>query len=307
MAGRVREALSRPHAPASSVSLDGAERSVAIVEELAASRLGRGRARSGTPPPWRALDDALSRAGDAGVTIPFWWRDDDAVAHTRALDRLLALARRFEAPLVLAAIPAKVEDSLAQRLRDEPCIAVTVHGLSHGNHAPEGAKKAEFGAHRPLHSLAEDAREGLRLAQIWFGDRLAPIFVPPWNRIAPELTGLLPGLGFAGLSTFGERIAREPAPGLLQVNTHVDPIDWRQGGRLRDLEAVLSDLAALIVRRVAHDVPEAEPIGLLTHHLVQDEAVWAACEELLGRLAAHRSVRFADVAAMFVGAQTSAT
>jgi hypothetical protein len=306
LAGRVREALARPRPAAAAVGLDGAERSVAIVEELAARRVQPPRPRQSWS-PWRALDDALHRAEDAGVTIPFWWRDDDAAASTPALDRLLALARRFEVPLVLAAVPAKVEPSLVRRLQDEPRVGVAVHGLAHANHAPQGAKKAEFGAHRPLARLAEDARDGLRLARARFGERLAPVFVPPWNRMTPELAEILPRLGFIGLSTFGERPGREPAPGLVQVNAHVDPIAWREGGRIRRPEEIASAVAELIRRRMTRAAGEPEPIGLLTHHLVHDEALWAFCDDFLSRLLAHPSVRLAEVAAMFVGAQTAAT
>ena len=64
-----------------------------------------------------------------------------------------------------------------------------------------------------------------------FGQAASPVFVPPWNRIAPALLPRLRALGFRGLSTFRRSPRRaQPAPGLAQINTHLDPIDWR-GGR----------------------------------------------------------------------------
>jgi hypothetical protein len=127
--------------------------------------------------------------------------------------------------------------------------------------------------------------------------------VPPWNRIAPELVPDLPKLGFRGLSTFGRRPAREPARGLVQVNTHFDPIDWHNGRSLRAPDELIAQLAAAIAG--SSDDPGREPIGLLTHHLVQDEATWSFCEALLARLAQHAMVQLQDPCALFAGAQTA--
>jgi predicted glycosyltransferase len=308
LAERVRAVLRRPRPASLAVNLDGAARSVAIVEEIAAKRFGSGRHARKSPPasPWGALEEALRRASDRQTPIPVWWRDDDAIVHTLQLDRLLELARRLHIPIAIAAVPAHVESSLMARLVEEPLVRVLVHGLAHANHAPGDAKKAEFGPHRPPGQLAQDAERGLRLAHGCFGDLLVPVFVPPWNRIAPELVELLPGLGYSGLSTFGERPRREPVPGLLQVNTHIDPIAWHGGRSLRDAEALVPEVARAVAARVGSDGRDPEPIGLLTHHHVHDEAVWAFCEELLSRLAEHSIVRFVNLDAMFVGAQTCA-
>jgi hypothetical protein len=176
----------------------------------------------------------------------------------------------------------------------------------HANHAPAGDKKAEFGCDRPLSHLTDDAREGLRLARSHFGDLLVPVFVPPWNRIAPELVEHLPRIGYRGLSTFGKRRQPEAAGGIVQVNTHLDPIAWHEGRSLRKPHALLAELARAVMAQTERDgVPE--PIGLLTHHLVHDDAIWLFCEELLRRLAKYSIVRFVDPRAMFVGTQTIAT
>jgi hypothetical protein len=249
-------------------------------------------------PDWSALDQALARAKDKGRAVAFWWRDDDAAAHTPALDRLLALAVRFGVPLVLAPVPALVEPSLVDRLGGGPRVGVVVHGLRHANHAPPGEAKAEFGAHRPLGALKADAAAGLRAAQTRFGARLHPVFVPPWNRIAPALVAALQTLGFRGLSAFGDRAARAAAPGLAQVNTHLDPIAWRAGRGLAAPDALIAGIARCIESRLCMaDAPE--PIGVLTHHLVHDEAIWTFCEALLERLAAHPAVRLPTLDAVF--------
>ncbi|WP_246775808.1 glycosyltransferase [Methylobacterium aquaticum] len=220
------------------------------------------------------LTDALARAADEGRITSLWWRDDDAVSHTPALDRLLALAARTGWPVALAAVPARVEPSLAARVADEAGVDLLVHGLAHANHAPLDARKAEFGPHRPPAALKAEAAEALALATARLGPRLLPVLVPPWNRIAAALPEALPALGYRGLS------AAHPVPtvpGLAQAHAAIDPIAWRAG-------ATLADPAAVIARAV-RAVAEGGAVGLLTHHLVQDDATWDFCERLLDRLA----------------------
>jgi hypothetical protein len=310
---------------------------------------------------WGALDDALARAADAGYVPSFWWRDDDAVRHTPALDRLLALARQVEAPVALAAIPARTEPSLPERLREDPLASVLVHGLAHANHAPAGEKQAEFGAHRSLGEMVAEAGHALAKARQVIavsnqddcdasvgsaslpgrGGRVAPagatgvgrkpdasapapgfhptragsdepvsalpsrggmalpVFVPPWNRAAPELVAALPGLGYRGVSMFKDRRAALPTPGLVQVNAHLDPIDWRGGGGLADPTMLATTLARAITDRTEGRADPGEAIGLLTHHLVHDEAVWAFCEECVAQLSHRRGMRFLAARVLF--------
>jgi hypothetical protein len=73
-------------------------------------------------------------------------------------------------------------------------------------------------------------------------------------------------------------------PGLVQVNTHVDPIAWRGGGGALSVDAISARLVAAIMARVDGTADATEPIGLLTHHLVHDEAIWHTVESLLERL-----------------------
>jgi hypothetical protein len=239
---------------------------------------------------WSSLDLALDRAQDQGRPIRFWWRDDDAVADTPQLDRLLGLAKRYEAGIGLAVIPANIEASLAARLVDEPKAFALVHGWSHANHASAGEKKAEFGAHRALDIMAAQAERSLHLAKDRLGAKLLPVFVPPWNRISRELIPHLPHLGLQGLSTFRDRTAAYPAAGLVQINTHIDPIDWHGTRSLADPALIVGSLAKAVERRISSDADADEPIGLLTHHLVHDDVIWTLCERLIAHLAARDMV-----------------
>jgi predicted glycosyltransferase len=151
LADAIRRGLTRAPSPPPSVSIDGARRSVAVAESLAHSMPALHQTID-----WSPLDRALDRAKDQGCPLRFWWRDDDAVADTPQLDRLLGLARRYDAGIGLAVIPDGIDASLAARLTQEPKAVALVHGRRHANHAPADDKKAEFGAHRPLDVLASD-------------------------------------------------------------------------------------------------------------------------------------------------------
>jgi len=222
---------------------------------------------------------------DQGLTLPLWWRDDDAIAPTPALERLLAMAQGLGAPLHLAVIPGNAEEALAERLRDAAQVHVMAHGWKHQSHAPADEKKAEFGAHRPANVMLDEAARGWRRLESLFRSQALPVFVPPWNRICPAVVEGLTGCGIAAVSTIGPRPAKCPAPGLVQVNTHLDPVAWRAGGGLADPAALAAEIAANLAARRGGQADNSEPFGLLTHHLAHDEPVWsftATLAEVLG-------------------------
>ncbi len=256
---------------------------------------------------WRGLDRELDAWAEAGRIATFWWRDDDAVAATLALDRLLGLAEALGTPLALAVIPASADESLRRRLKREPWAVVVQHGFAHRNHAPPGAKKAELGAHRSRAAMIGELAAGRRRLHEMFGDMgtvpMLPVLVPPWNRIDPGLVPRLPAIGIASLSTFSARPAAAPG-GPHQVNTHVDVLDWdaRRGrepapfvGTSAALDAVIGHLAARRLGRADAD----EPTGLLTHHLALDAACWGFAEQLIRRVADHPAGRWLGPGAAF--------
>lgn len=297
LAAAICEALDKGISSPSGIAIDGAARTVALAEELVLNRV----APTSRPSlDWSPFEEALRRARGEGCSLSFWWRDDDAVAQTPALERLLALRDSLDAGLGLAVIPADLETSLVQRLEAEPDIHVLVHGLTHDNHAPEGEKLAEFGEHRPLAVLRADADRGFALTRAKFTSRLLPVFVPPWNRIAPTLTPILPDLGYGGLSTYNNRALSGRDPRLIEVNTHLDPIEWHRTRSLADPDSLVATLARAVLSRLDGTGDPQEPIGILTHHLVHDEAVWNFCERLLNRLS-HNSIRLMPIPSVFPG------
>lgn len=233
---------------------------------------------------WRALDAEMSRWRDEGLSLPLWWRDDDAIEPTPALDRLCALSDEVGVPVHLAVIPAHATQALAKRQEDCPNIIPVVHGWAHQNHAPATEKKAEFRQHRPLAEVSGEAQQGLERLQAMFGPRLAPMFVPPWNRIDDSVVQELPTLGFRVLSTATPRKTAFAAPGLQQINTHLDPIDWRGTRSLQAEEQLIAQLVQHLLDRRSGATDNSEPYGLLTHHLVHDEDIWRFSREVLLRL-----------------------
>ncbi|WP_420005248.1 polysaccharide deacetylase family protein [Arenibacterium sp. LLYu02] len=235
---------------------------------------------------WDALDAELELWAAQGLTLPLWWRDDDAIAPTEALTQLEALAQQLGLPVHLAVIPKQATTELADHLKQSKSLIPVVHGWAHENHAPADKKTCEFGSTRVVDAALDEAEAGLTRLKQLFGAQLQPMFVPPWNRISPALVPWLAGLDYTALSAFGPRKKPNAAPGLLQVNTHIDPIDWKGSRSLLDEEQILATLLARLTARRLGTEDRAEPLGYLTHHLVHDAAIWAFSERLLSRLLA---------------------
>jgi hypothetical protein len=244
---------------------------------------------------WDDLTRELAAWADSGRTARWWWRDDDAIADTPMLKTLLDLADGK--PIAIAAVPRFSEPSLAKAIEARDGVSILLHGWAHANHEPADRKRAEFGAARDLGAATGEIERGMAALRALAPDRFRPIFVPPWNRISPDLSGRLGQVGLA-LSTFNDR---PPGSGASRVNTHVDVLDW--GAKKRDGRAAfIGEGAALATltdalrrRRLAEpETDPMEPVGLLTHHLEHDAATWRFLETLLPRLDAHPAARRID-------------
>jgi hypothetical protein len=237
---------------------------------------------------WQPLRDELRRWSEAGRKVKLWFRDDDAIEPTPALDRLLSLANRFDVPMALAIIPGPTGEPLAERLASENRITATVHGWTHQNYAPDDTKKQELGLHRPQQIVLDELHRGFDKLKALYVKQFVPLLVPPWNRIDDALLPHLAPFGYRAVSVFG--LAKRAPIGL--INTHIDIMRWHgvRGG-LPHTEVIARLVEELQIRFDGHD----EPIGVMTHHLVHDDLAWDFVETLFEETADHAAIEWRPV------------
>lgn len=249
---------------------------------------------------WPDLTAELDAWSEGGQRATLWWRDDDAVEPTPALDRLIGVSRAQDVPLMLAVVPARAGQPLVSHLAqaDADCLPVQ-HGFAHISHAPNGGRKWELGDHRPLATVLEELARGRARMDALFGAAWLPVLVPPWNRIAPEVVAQLGTLGYIGLSAATPRPAPFAAPGVFQVNAHVDIMRWSDPRGFLGAGQALKRLIGFLRARRTGEADPAEPTGLLTHHLAHDEEAWRFLDQLLTALNRHPAVSFVHPRAAF--------
>jgi hypothetical protein len=226
----------------------------------------------------------LERWRAAGRIARFWFRDDDAVEPTDALDRLLGMTRDAGVPLLLAVIPALTGKTLVDRLSGEHHVSVALHGWSHTNHAAPDEKKQELAGHRPADVVLGELRAGFGKLERLYPQQLLPVLVPPWNRIDQALVAELPSLGLSALSVYG----RAKSGGAIRLlNTHVDIMNWH-GKRAGRPHAEL--VAALVAELQVRFEGDPEPTGILAHHLVHDATAWDFLSRLVEETHRHPAI-----------------
>lgn len=225
---------------------------------------------------WRPLIEELDAWGTKNLTATFWWRDDDAIEPSAALERMTALSVAHNVPLGLAVIPARATVALAEFLRPHSSVDVLQHGFSHANHARRGERAAEFGRQRSLEVRLQDVRQGSqKLAHF---DRTQPIFVPPWNRYDADLAEKLRHHTIRAVSVFGPQ--RQLPDGIVECNCHCDIISWRTTRGFAGIEKSVSKIVNHLCARRAGAYPASEPTGVLSHHLNHDRGCWDFLDEL---------------------------
>lgn len=255
---------------------------------------------------WADLIDEFDRWEEAGRVATLWWRDD-AVAPSTALDRLLSINETV--PVALAVIPAVAEPKLARWLsRHRRSVngsgaAVLQHGWRHVNHSAS-RKRSEFPPGRPLGEVTLELSAGRARMVELFGPRAHPVLVPPWNRFDDALLPLLGGCGLSAISRAQPRRTSRSAAGVIEASIHVDLVAWGESRCFIGERVALDGLIAHLQARRLGLVCSAEPTGVLTHHLVQDEA----SEEFLHRFfeitGAHPAARWLDATEVFAMAET---
>ena len=239
---------------------------------------------------FRPLLAELDAWAAEGQAASLWWRDDDCIEPTAALDRMIELSTTYNVPLGLAVIPAKVKPMLATRLAKAETVFVLQHGYTHTNHAAKGERAAEFGAQRPVAVRAAEIANGWqRLADL---PRRLPVFVPPWNRYDADIAGAAARIGLKVISAFGPK--RPLEAGVTEANCHCDIISWKT---TRGFTGVTKSVGMLVEHLVARrqgrgDGTKTEVTGVLSHHLNHDEECWTFLETLFRLTHTHPGARW---------------
>ena len=240
-----------------------------------------------------------------GQVATLWWRDDDAVTASPQLERLISLAG--EVPLSIAVIPASADSALAALIDNLPRspqhthLSVLQHGWCHANRAVVG-KKNEFPAERCCHAVKCELAAGRERLTALFGGRALPVLVPPWNRIASRFVPLLPACGFRAISCVKPRRDVAPVPGISEVNVHVDLVAWAENRAFIGEGAALGGIVGHLKARRLAKVDAQEPTGILTHHLVQDNATSKFLCRLVAITGEHPAARWIAATKVFANA-----
>jgi hypothetical protein len=198
----------------------------------------------------------------------FWWRDDDARRPGPALNRLLHLSRRFEAPLTLAAVP---DGDMAALV--EACAAIRTSTWRSMASATRTARRPASPRARSMTcDTLDDISAEVETAIAAFARAgLTPdLFVPPWNNAHATLDAC-PGAARPD----GVTLRRDRAPGARTA-------PGRSSGHhaLEARSRAFAGACGSCCGRGACWSSAAfagygmSRLGLLTHHLDHDEASW---------------------------------
>jgi hypothetical protein len=246
---------------------------------------------------WQLFADELAKWHDGGRVAEFWWRDDDAARPAPALARLCTISARAAVPLALAVVPLGADASLLDDMGGS--VSVIQHGTDHRNRAGAGEKKTEFPAAESPRTAAARLASARAALAAWAQARFVPALAPPWNRLPAGLVPELAAAGFRGLSGYGARAKAVPAPGLVQVNTHVDLIAWHAGRGFAGEEAALGAATGHLAAKREGRADAGEATGWLSHHAVHDEAAWTFLERLFETARVSPSLRWRSAQELF--------
>ena len=233
-------------------------------------------------PAFKKFEEAATKRliemQEKNQTLKVWWRDDDCIEPTKELDKLIKISKENQAPISLAVIPKFCVKELKEVLAPHSQIEVLQHGIAHLNQASSGQKKCEFPDTLVPEKTSQDIMQGKLKLSTLFAEQFTPIFVPPWNRYSTKHLNLIHKSNFKKISGYGH--SQDP----FYFNTHFDLINWKQGRSLIEENQAIE----LFQEITTLD----STIGLLSHHLVHDQAIWNFIEFLIPFLKGFDNVSF---------------
>lgn len=222
------------------------------------------------------LEMLLERVLGSPATVFF--RADDIGLPSAGFARMLETFVRHETPLALAVVPAwlpmRHADFERQVTPGGSLWCLHQHGFRHMNHEPEGRKKSEFGQARPAKAKQKDVSKGLDILEHYLGDRLVPLFTPPWNRCDGETLEALSDLGFDAVSRGAG--ARPSLPGkLAELPVNVDLHTRKESTAEDALSALLMELEQGLASGMC---------GIMLHHQRMNRAATEFLDRMLSVL-----------------------
>jgi len=207
------------------------------------------------------------------IPINFWWRDDDLVSDSDQFVKICDISNNLSTPLLCSIIPRLISNGLKLDGENTSLVSYCQHGWAHINHEPDGELKSEFGPHRSSLDVKVDIQEGVNALKKKVGQKLLPIFVPPWNRFDSCHIEVLIELGFQYLSSYGLLEYPQTQADIHPINTHIDVIYWgKDGVHMRKLDEIYSTLTELLKQYQLNykKIKNPEAIGILSHHRVMN-------------------------------------
>jgi len=247
---------------------------------------------------WSDLIDEFDRWSDAGRVATLWWRDDDAAGPSERLDRLLSISG--DIPIALASFPPAGADSRLAACLHTPLVAPNSASfvLQHGwrtratrsmqkSESPERSRRAV----RTIWLRADAVGDAFR-SSLSFGSGA------PWNRFYCRSCRSCPIAASLEYRVWarGDRFARHRRR---CGHVHVDLVAWTGDRGFIGEGAALRGLIGHLRARRSKGVDAGEPTGILTHHLVQDEATDTFLRKLAAITGGHRAARWLDATEVF--------
>lgn len=203
-----------------------------------------------------------------------FFRADDIAVPGRNFFRLTGLFRRFQTPLCLAIVPAWLNRTrwniIKNVVKDEPDLFCPVqHGWRHVNHEKTG-KKQEFGPARSMNQIRDDLVKGRRRLEELLGDDFYPLFTPPWNRCAQKTVEELKNLGYHAISS--AKGSDKDDPDFPDFGISVDLHTRREPDPSEGMDKLLDELNSAL----------AEPFcGIMIHHQRMNDSAFHFLELLM--------------------------
>jgi hypothetical protein len=243
---------------------------------------------------WELLKDEIEQWQQP---VNFWWRDDDAIKNTDALQTMLQLAVNHKTAVHLAVIPNQLQPSLSilKSPKNKPFSYVLQHGVEHKSYALANQRKIELGGSQDSTVLRHALANGRDTLKGAFDQQYLDILVPPWNRIADDIVETLSDIGYRKLSVLGSAKLIETQ---YQLNVNIDIINWKTrtfAGESVVLDKIISHLQnkRLNLQTGSGDIlANNRPCGLMTHHLDHDDKCWQFLDDFFTFCQAFKQIQW---------------